>query len=332
MKLSAFCAGRKNSNTEVYVKEALMAAEAKGVEVALYRLNEFELHNCTLCGPGQCPAIMNYQACPHQDDMVFLMDEFLKADGVIIAGSVYSLTGNSLFFTFRDRVFGPKMDVAMSTMGIPMNPFFEGRMKARPGGLISVGGALTENWTSLGLPSLFSATFSAQTEVVDHLNVYGIADYGAATLNEEFLSKAKALGEHVADAMLSGDFSWRGGDKGVCPQCHLSLLQLEPGTDKVMCPVCGIYGTIKAENGKSEIVWPEGVEYRRDNRLTIDGKKVHLMEIMECVQAYKPREEEAKEKMKKYTSYDPTVKSPCKEKKKAAILEAVNAKKKPAES
>ena len=33
MKLVAFHSGRKNGNTEVFVKEALMAAEEMGIEV-----------------------------------------------------------------------------------------------------------------------------------------------------------------------------------------------------------------------------------------------------------------------------------------------------------
>lgn len=321
MKLAAFSAGRKNCNTEVFVKEALMAAEELGVEVELYRLNDFELHNCSSCSPQQCPAMFNMDACPYKDDTPFLVDRFLDCDGVLIAGPVYSLTSSSLFFTFRDRVFGPKMDVAHSRMGHPEAPFVKGRFKARPGALISVGGALTENWTSLGLASLYSATFSAQTEVVDHMNVYGIADQGAATLRPDLLERARQVGRNLAQAMLDGDNHWRGGDKGVCPQCHLSLLEIQPGTTKVLCPVCGIYGEIEAHDGKSTIVWPDDHDHRRDNRLTIEGKQVHLEEIMECVMAFKPHEAEAKENMKKYIAYDPTVKSPIREAKRAALRE-----------
>lgn len=325
MKLIAFSAGRKNGNTEVFLKEALMAAEAKGVEVEFYRLKDFEMSPCTACDTF-CNKDIN--KCPHKDDAQFLVDRFLDSDGVIVGAPVYSLTPSSLLFTFRDRVFGPKMDVsAVWEMGWPEEPFVKGRFKARPGGLISVGGALTENWTSLNLPSLFSTTFSAQTEVVDHLNIYGVADPGAATIEEEYLAKARKLGENVADAMLTGDHRWRGEKEGFCPLCHLNMVELIPGTDKVCCPVCGIYGHIRVENGASTVDWPDTWEYRRDNRLSTKGKQTHMIEIMECVKAYEPRKEEALKKLQKYRDYNACeVKSPIREAKKAALLAEHNKK------
>ena len=327
MKLAAFSAGRKNGNTEIFIKEALMAAEEMGVEVQLYRLNDFDLSTCTACSPMICPACRDINNCPHKDDAIFLVESFLDCDGVIIGAPVYSLTPNSLLFTFRDRIFGPKMDVATKASRGVEPAFAKGRFKARPGALISVGGALTENWTSLGLASLYSTTFSAQTEVVDHMNIYGVADFAEATIHDEYLARARELGKHVAEAMLSGDHSWRGEEKGVCPQCHLSLLQIEPGTDKVMCPVCGIYGTITVENGKSSIVWPDDEAHRFDNRLTLEGKKHHLDEIMVHCQQYAPREKEAQEKMKKYKAFDEghAVKSPSREAKRAALREELKA-------
>lgn len=56
MKLTAFTAGRPRGNTEIFVKEALMGAQAKGVEVELIRLTDCDLHNCRDCVPGFCPA------------------------------------------------------------------------------------------------------------------------------------------------------------------------------------------------------------------------------------------------------------------------------------
>ena len=55
MKLTAFTAGRPGGNSEIYAKAALMAAEAKGVEVELIRLTDCDLHNCRDCGRKNQP-------------------------------------------------------------------------------------------------------------------------------------------------------------------------------------------------------------------------------------------------------------------------------------
>ena len=318
MKLTAFSAGRPGGNSEIYVKAALMAAEAKGIEVELIRLTDCDLHNCRDCSPVFCPAQEDVTKCPYgKDDCAWLVEKFLDSDGYIIAAPVFSLTPSSLLVTFRDRVFGPKMDVAHKDLGLPEAPFVKGRFKARPGGLISVGGALTEHWTSLGIPTLYTTTFSAQTDIVDHFNVYGIADANAAAYDEKWLAKARRLGENVADAMLTGDHSWRGEKEGTCPSCHLDLVQVVPGTNEVICPICGIHGFVSLADGVTKIDWPDTEECRRENRLTIGGKKIHLQEIFYCREhVFGPHEAEAKEKAKLYQDYKACVLTPPSRQKK----------------
>ena len=48
-KITAFCAGRKNGNTETYMKIALMEAKKMGVDVELIRLNECNVLPCKAC-------------------------------------------------------------------------------------------------------------------------------------------------------------------------------------------------------------------------------------------------------------------------------------------
>ena len=278
MVLAAFSFGRRWGNCEVLLKEALMAAEAMGIETKFYRICEYDLHNCQTCTVGAfCPAVREVDKCRYKHDTPFLIEEFLDSDGVIMGAPVYAFTPNSLFFAFRDRVFGPKMDVARGEIGLELPSWVKGRFKARPGGLISVGGALTEHWTSMGLPTLYSATFSAQTEIVDHINAIGLADPGAATTRKDYLERAALLGRSVADAMQSGDYRWRGEKEGICPSCHLDILTMVPGNKQVICPVCGIYGDVHIENGELSFKWPDTEEYRKDNRLTVSGKKEHLL-------------------------------------------------------
>ena len=319
MKLVAFTAGRPRGNCEIFTKEALRAVKDKGIDVELIRLTDCDMHGCRACVPGFCPASIDPKKCPYgKDDAIWMIDMFLDSDGYLIAAPTYSLTPNSMLFDFRDRVFGPKMDVAAFFKGERPEPeFATGRFKARPGALIAVGGALTENWTSLSIASMFSTTFSAQTEVVDWLNVYGVADPNAAAIEDEWLAKAYKLGENLADAMLTGDHRWRGEKEGMCPQCHQDLIQVVPGTNQVLCPVCGIYGNLSVVDGKITIEWPDDIEHRRDNRMNIDGKMVHLMEVRECMAKYKPRMEEAKEKAQKYHEWTDIVLTPPSKQRKA---------------
>jgi len=310
MILSAFTAGRRNGNCEIYVKEALMAAEKKGIEVRLYRLTEYNLRPCIACPVLFCPASSDITKCVAKDDAPFLAEAFLDSDGVIFAAPAYSLTANSLFFAFRDKVFGPKMDIAGPMTGMPEPPFIKGRYKHRPCGLISVGGCLHEHWTGFSLAELHTAVMSAQNEVVDHMNVYGIAQIDAAAVNDEWLEKARKLGSNVADAMLTGDISWRGGERGSCPSCHLDLIQIKPGTDDVMCPLCGIYGKISVKDGVTTLDWPDTPECRQENRFTVEGKVFHLHDINDCMTAFEPFAEQAKEKAKKYREYKSCIVAP----------------------
>lgn len=312
MKLVAFTAGRPKGNCEIFTKEALRGAVDKGVEVELIRLTDCEMHGCKACVPGFCPACIDPERCPYgKDDAIWMIDKFLDSDGYLIAAPTYSLTPNSMLFDFRDRVFGPKMDVAGFMVGERPEPgFATGRFKARPGALIAVGGALTEHWTSLSIPSLYSTTFSAQTEVVDTLNVYGVADPNAAAIEDDWLARAYELGQNLADAMITGDHRWRGNREGACPCCHQNLIQVIPESTEVICPICGIFGEILVIDGKVSFNWIDDDAHRKDNRMEIRGKLTHLHEVRKCRDIYKPREEEAKEKARKYHEWTDIVQVP----------------------
>ena len=303
MYLAAFSFGRKWGNCEVFLKSALMGAEERGVEVRFYRLRDYELHNCSTCYYDACPASRDPHLCKYKDDAPFLIEEFLNSDGVLLAAPIYAISPNSRFFAFRDRVFGPKLDIARSAAGRPEQPWIKGRGKARAGGLISVGGALTENWTSLGLPSLYSCVFSPQTEVVDQMNIYGVASLGEAAAQEDYLARARQLGRNVADAMLTGDHSWRGDEAGVCPCCHLDTVTLLPGNKKVCCPVCGIYADVVIKDGALTFDWPDNMEYRQHNRQAFHGKLDHLQEIDRHKDIFAPQRERALQLLEQYKAY-----------------------------
>ena len=88
------------------------------------------------------------------------------------------------------------MDVAGWELNGGAPEWVKGRSQYRPGALISVGGALTENWTALGLATLYT-TFSTQINVIDHLNIHAVADPGEALTREDYVLRAKYLGQNL---------------------------------------------------------------------------------------------------------------------------------------
>jgi len=308
MKVVAFNSGRKFGNTETLIKEALMAIEERGHEVCYCRLADMDIRK----------------------DTAYMRDLFLDSDAVIFGAPVWSCSPNFVFTDFRDAVFGPQMDLAFWQNG--REPAWaRGRGKQRPGALVSVGGAPTHHWVSLGLPTLYTACFSAETKIVDYLDVNFRADVGACAIEPGVIARARKMGENLADAMEKGDFAWRGepdGDTGyseeygfttggICPSCHMNLLSYIPNTgNRVECPMCGIKGELKVVDGKIVVDWDDFTQ----NIMTLEGKRYHDWEIQNVRETiYGPKKHLVKDAMAKYRAYEQyTVKSPAKEAAKAA--------------
>ena len=112
MKLLGLSCGRKMQNTEILVKEAMMAAEEYGAEVGMIRLLDLDIKpckGCTLCarslmqgGPGKCTI---------KDDLHFVEEQLMACDALILGAPVYVLGPPGLLKVICDR-FGPSHDVA----------------------------------------------------------------------------------------------------------------------------------------------------------------------------------------------------------------------------
>lgn len=316
-KVVAFTAGRRGGNTEIYVKIALEQMEQMGIECKLIRLHECDLRPCKDCPNGPC-YMHGPSACILKDDGPWLAEQFLDSDGYLLGAPVWSLSPCGIVTDFRDRVFGPKMDLAMwEAHGIP--DWADGRAKQRPGALISVGGALTEHWTSLGMATLYTTTFSAQTNVIDNMNVYQVADQGEALMRNDYVLRAKYLGQNLGHAVLNPQKDWENkwlgnlDDGEACPGCHTSLVIAKPGKNYVECAVCGRKGLLSLdENGNIQYRWPED----NRNRLTMMGKFDHVREIQRHTEEiYKPHVDEIQEELNRYRKMEQfTVKAPSKQK------------------
>jgi multimeric flavodoxin WrbA len=319
-KLLAWSAGRKNGNTEILVKEALMGAEEIGVDVELIRVNDLDIKHCIACHP--CPAMKGPDRCVWKDDAQFLMEKVLDADGLLIGAPVYSNTAPGYLSVIRDRLFGPKFDPTLRVMAEKTDDPLVLRLiadswnderiyKKRVAAYISVGGAKDTNWTSLGLPTLHMLTFSNDIQVVDQMDVTRCAEPGSVLLKEDIVARARRLGQNLAKAMLMphDEVKWMGEEpEECCPVCHRNLLVIEKGAAQAECAICGIKGEIKFKDGGFDIEFSE--EQQNVARMRMGGKLLHGSEIFEVAAAFKPLAHLVPERMEKYKAYNSCIVTP----------------------
>jgi hypothetical protein len=147
---------------------------------------------------------------------------------------------------------------------------------------------------------------------------------GQVLLNDAAVSRARKLGRHVAEVMEkpAAEMKWKGDKQGTCPVCHQNELTIK-NKNPVQCPICGIYGELKIENGEIKVTFSE--EEQKRSRLTIAGKMEHWNEYYpsdpekawELKQTstmppskQKQFKDEIKRKMAKYKADKPCVKPP----------------------
>jgi hypothetical protein len=149
-------------------------------------------------------------------------------------------------------------------------------------GFISVGGASTPYWVTLGLPLMHLFTFPSHIKVVDQMQVTATTEYGNVVLEPAPFERARTLGRNVAEAMFKpdGELEWKGDDEGMCPVCHSNLFSIT-GSNPVECPICGIYGTLTIDGDRIKVTFSEEEQAR--SRLTMAGKYEHWVEIREAL-------------------------------------------------
>ena len=293
MKLLGLGCGRKMGNSEILLKEALMAAENTGsIEVEIIRLWDLNIKPCTGC--ERCTLSMSQGGtggCWQKDDMPFLKEKFTECDGFIISAPVFELRPPGLYCIMNDRFlgFGPTylMDVF--------------RRPKRAGALISVGGS---DWVQLGMPQMNLAMFMLNFKVVDQLQEMWTGLPGHTLFHDDIIARANQLGRNVADAMKkpAEEMKYKGDDPGLCPYCHSNLL-LARGKHVVECPICALRGELRTDRDEIAVDWFE--EDIRKIKWEPLGMGEHLHHIMERHIYFQQNKDTLKEKLTKYKSYKP---------------------------
>lgn len=306
MKLLGISSGRKMGNGEILLKEALMGAEEQGVDIEIIRLMDLKIKPCTGCiscnrdmfngGPGKCVI--------KGDDMPFFNEKLMECDGMILSAPVYSLSPPGYYKMVADRI-GPSHDTAFKLQAQKEgNRDIDPRnFKTRVGALIAVGGS-QRSWNTLALPLMNAFTWPIQVNIVDQIHLYNISRIGHIVMNEEALQRARRLGHNVAEAMgkTESELKFMGDDPGICPVCHSDLILLTR-KNPVMCPICGIEGTLTMDGDEIKVTFDK--EAMKKSHLTMEGRKEHYFEIRENISLGQHFKDEIPKRLKKYKAYKP---------------------------
>jgi len=283
--------GRRMSNCEVMVKQALMACEETGCDVQFIRVDDLNIKPCTGCIACVIGLMSGHGKgdCVLKDEFHILDEAIMSCDAMIVASPTYVLSPTGTFKMVCDRI-GPSHDITFRqetydaglAAGKPADKLPDVRsFKPRVGALISVGGAMTKNWLSFMLPTMYEITMSMGVDVVDLVEYHGAMAFEHVVGNQPMMARMTRVGQNVASALMADSEQertrWRGEQEGVCPVCHCDLLTVLHDGNKVECPVCGIEGSLELVDGQIRAAFSAGQQKR--SRLFYAGKLEHSTEI-----------------------------------------------------
>jgi multimeric flavodoxin WrbA len=310
MKVLGLTCGRRMSNTEILVKEALMGAREMGAEVEIVRLMDLNIKPCTGCnscvidlferaGSGACVL--------KGDDFDFIDEKIIDCDGMIVGSPIYEKAPQGLLKVLNDRM-GPSHDLAFRMIakkiraekGITTGKGPDERsFKPRVASLFAVGGS---DWTTLALPLLQIFTLPMNWTVVDQQLFNWTALPGVVVLKQEMLDRARRSGRHIVETLNKPiEEAQYIGSPGRCPVCHSNVLELGKASEPVICAVCGVKGTLKVAG--DDYILEVTDEARALSDVLVSGKFHHGDDLMERSLKPDPRMAEVPTLLEKYKSF-----------------------------
>lgn len=281
-KIMGVAAGRKDSNGEILLKEALDVCRKDGAEVIFLNLRDYTFEDCigcTHCTQGMFKDGKNVGCVlDKKDDKKRLMEAMLVQDAIIYSAPTYDLQASANFTRFMQR------NLAFETAFLEKIGAIAHRDKIA--GLIACGGS-TRTWMSMALETMQAAMFSCDYKVVDMYLATRVGAKGHVLAHPEKLERARKMGENIMISLKKApeEREWEGDEGyGWCPNCHSNSLSLgEAQWDglhfPVECQVCGCGGTLeKGEGNKWNFVIDKEKGFSRD-RTTVEGRGQHLVEI-----------------------------------------------------
>ena len=257
VKVMGITCGRKNSNSEILLKEALMYCEETGADVTMINLKDYHIESCTgctSCTKGMSQGKNTGCVLDEKDDKKKIMDVMLAQDAVIFSAPTYDLMPTAEYLMFGQRSLSYETSF-LETIGAIEH-------KDRIAGLICAGGS-TRAWQSMALEAMQATMFTTDMQVVDMILATRIPGRAQCLLDEKLMARARKMGENIMKAVNTPpeERGWLGDENmGWCPNCHSNALVLgEPQWDglhyPVECQVCGAGGNLEqTEDGRWKFV------------------------------------------------------------------------------
>ena len=121
-------------------------------------------------------------------------------------------------------------------------------------------------------------------------------------LKDELLKRARRSGRHIVETLKDPDKEPQYiGDKGSCPVCHSSVLEISRKSKPVICAVCGVEGTLNTKG--DDYVLEVTEEAKARSHFLLSGKFHHAEELKNVSLKPDPRMAEIPTLIQKYRSY-----------------------------
>jgi len=320
-KILGLSFSRPMGNTDLLVREALMAAEEAGAEVKLLYPYDYDVKPCNSCMACFNPKVgLSDSGLPicarnRNDDFLALAEQVIEADGLVIGAHVFNETPPGFYRVLADR-FGPfydteKVKMYQEMLGEENYKLHEEYFKPRVCGFIALGGALRFKYVNMALPNMRILAHPLRITPVDQMLAYKSTSPGHILKQPEQMERAHQLGKNVFSQLgkTSEETEWF-GEEGLCPVCHNNMM-IMGNTKKVMCAVCGIDGEIKEVNGKITIDFPE--EQILQARDTEAEMEYHMKaEVFGSLKDYEEFKDKIPERIQKYKDHKIEVVKPAK--------------------
>lgn len=225
--LGIIASPRHLGNSEILVKAAARAAGEEH-HLELIRLGDLNLKQCTAC--YKCT--MGDKKCILDDDLEFIIEKFLEADGIIISTPTYVRGLSSVLKMFGERVIA---------IAQHLDEYYR-----KP--CVIVGSYGPEGDEGYSYASTLALVRMLGLDVKDAYNFLG-AMPGEAFQTEGNEERIIRLGK-----ALFGE--GRKAEKGECPYCWSDVWKMK-ASDRLICPMCALEAELIPEDGGIRVEYGE---------------------------------------------------------------------------